>query len=112
MIRRNGACFSIARTTAHATITDGDAAFLPSFFFAFSRAERIASHLASICRFAGTTRLSLRTIVGERAGAIAKIFVFSAGSLAGCSGEDGGDTPAAPESESPLRAEGGSVESP
>src|SRR5207249_7949228 len=68
--RRNGACFSMARTTAHAIITEGEGAFFPFFFLAVSRALRIASQRASICKLAGITWLSLRMIVGERAGAI------------------------------------------
>src|SRR5690349_2295668 len=68
--RRNGACFSIARTTAHAIMTEGDGASLPFFFFAASRALRSESHRASIWRFAGITRESFRVMVGERAGSI------------------------------------------
>jgi len=49
-------------------MTDGDGAFRPFFFFAASRALRIASQRASICRLAGMTRLSLRVMVGESAG--------------------------------------------
>ena len=49
-------------------MTEGEGAFLPSLFFAASRASRIASQRASICRFAGTTRPSLRVIVAESAG--------------------------------------------
>ena len=65
---RNGACFSIALTTAHATMTEGEGASLPSLFLAASRASRIASQRASICKLAGTTRPSLRVIVAESAG--------------------------------------------
>ena len=49
-------------------MTDGEGAFGPFFFFAASRALRIASQRASICRLAGITRLSLRVMVGESAG--------------------------------------------
>ena len=49
-------------------MTEGEGAFLPSLFLAASRALRIASQRASICRFAGTTRPSLRVIVAESAG--------------------------------------------
>src|SRR6266571_1850960 len=60
----------MARTTDHATITEGEGAPSGSFFFAVSRAPRIASQRASICRLAGMTRLSFRVIVGESAGSI------------------------------------------
>src|SRR5438128_12680536 len=68
--RRNGACFSIARTTAHAIMTEGEGASLPFFLFAASRAFRIESQRASICKLAEITRLSLRVIVGESAGSM------------------------------------------
>src|SRR5205807_4842960 len=60
----------MARTTDHATITEGEGAPSGSFFFAASRASRIASQRASICKLAGMTRLSFRVIVGESAGSI------------------------------------------
>src|SRR5205823_801144 len=66
--RRNGACFSIALTTAHAIIALGEGAAFSFDFLAESRAFRITVHSASICRFAGITRESLRVIVGDNAG--------------------------------------------
>ena len=51
--RRNGACFSIPRTTAHAIMAEGDGALSLSFFFDCSRAARscfrrslISAHLS------------------------------------------------------------------
>src|SRR5207253_4294827 len=58
----------MALTTAHAIITLGDGADSRLDFLAESRAFRIAAHFASICRFAGITRESLRVIVGDKAG--------------------------------------------
>src|SRR5436190_24177743 len=71
MRRRKGGCFSMARTTAHAIITEGEGACFPFFLLAASRAVRTASHRVSICKLAGITRQSLRVIVGESAGSIA-----------------------------------------
>src|ERR1051326_3162323 len=69
--RRKGAWFSIARTTDHAIITEGEGACFGLVSLAASRARRTASQRASICRFAEITWLSLRVIVGESAGSIA-----------------------------------------
>src|SRR5712692_8848791 len=66
--RRKGEGFSIARATAHAIMREGEGAFLPFCLFATSRALRMESQRASICKFAGMTRLSLRVMVGESAG--------------------------------------------
>src|SRR5438045_9482215 len=71
----------MARTTAHAIMTDGDGAFRPFFFFAASRALRIASQRAPICRLAGMTRLSLRVTVGESAGSITVAGIADPGSF-------------------------------
>ena len=59
-------------------MTEGEGAFFPSLFLAVSRALRMASQRASICRFAGTTRPSLRVIVGESAGSREIVRVTSA----------------------------------
>src|SRR6476620_453195 len=60
----------MARTTAHAIITEGEGACSRSVFFSAWRASRIDSQRASIWRLAGITRFSLRVIVGESAGSI------------------------------------------
>src|SRR5436853_163690 len=57
-MRRNGACFSIAFTTAQAIITEGDAAFLPSFFFAAWLALRIANFYLPLAHPAGKGRFN------------------------------------------------------
>src|SRR6187549_4232761 len=67
-MRRKPTCNSMVRVTHQAIIADGDAAALPCFVLACSRATRIGSHLQSIKRLAGTTVSRRRVIAGERAG--------------------------------------------
>src|SRR4029077_10226509 len=77
---------SIARTTDHAIIKEGEGALFPFFCFAASRALRRESQRASICRFAGMTRLSLRVIVGESAGSRVVAAVVGRGLVGDVSG--------------------------
>src|SRR4051812_38330427 len=67
-MRRKPACCCIVRVTHHAIIAEGDAAALPCFVLASSRAARIGSHLQSMRRLAGTTVSSRLVIAGDRAG--------------------------------------------
>src|SRR4051812_6970712 len=67
-MQRNAACFSCARTTDQAIIAEGEAAALPCFCFAASRAARRPSHRTSINMLAGMTVSRRLVMAGCKAG--------------------------------------------
>src|SRR3954468_17999276 len=67
-MQRKAGCFSCARTTHHAIMAEGEAAALPCFCLAASRAARNASQRTSISMFAGITESRRFVIAGCNAG--------------------------------------------